>query len=484
MADEEEMSTKAKLSKLHCPFTWEILDSLVKHSLIHQKQDDENDDNEIDDERSYSLEQLLISLFKCYKALLSADNDEVTKRIEKAEEILKQIQQKIEFNQVIRTIEHVFYATKCFILYDADDIDGLEEILQNVIDPKDFNDIELGALYGCQSVVWSCLNDFGMHKAVDMAKKAVERDQNCALWHFILAKNLRRQRRTINVAFNVSDSEKTHFEIAFAISKNDRFGVYYLQMRIESFDKYNRDRVYMMRRNANEREVINIAKRILKTKPTNNKVLLRLALMFLRASSDERLFAKECLDAVYKITPNNSTCLHYTAILYEQSGDYKEALKYFKKAAECNNLVAELAYIQYGWEVGELEPLPHLLRMLKKYDQVVKERQIAILLAIAVTYYSLHNDILNAAEYFLKAFNVDSSSNKFKTFYRFLDFDTSSIVDFLNHYFCYILKRENSRSHKKMFEEIRKYLDVQEVMEELYASVDLKKKHSNLNTKN
>ncbi|KYN11918.1 hypothetical protein ALC57_15882 [Trachymyrmex cornetzi] len=416
MADEEEMSTKAKLSKLHCPFTWEILDSLVKHSLIHQKQDDENDDNEIDDERSYSLEQLLISLFKCYKALLSADNDEVTKRIEKAEEILKQIQQKIEFNQVIRTIEHVFYATKCFILYDADDIDGLEEILQNVIDPKDFNDIELGALYGCQSVVWSCLNDFGMHKAVDMAKKAVERDQNCALWHFILAKNLRRQRRTINVAFNVSDSEKTHFEIAFAISKNDRFGVYYLQMRIESFDKYNRDRVYMMRRNANEREVINIAKRILKTKPTNNKVLLRLALMFLRASSDERLFAKECLDAVYKITPNNSTCLHYTAILYEQSGDYKEALKYFKKAAECNNLVAELAYIQYGWEVGELEPLPHLLRMLKKYDQVVKERQIAILLAIAVTYYSLHNDILNAAEYFLKAFNVDSSSNKFKVF--------------------------------------------------------------------
>ncbi|KYN44116.1 hypothetical protein ALC56_01432 [Trachymyrmex septentrionalis] len=415
MADEEEMSTKAKLSKLHCPFTWEILDSVIKHSLIYQKQDDENDD-EIDDEKSYPLEHLLISLFKCYKALLSTDNDEVTKRIEKAGEILNQIQQKIEFNQIIRAIEHVFYATKCFILYDADDIDGLEEILQNVIDPKDFNNIELGALYGCQSVIWSCLNDFGMHKAVDIAKKAVEKDQTCALWHFILAKNLRRQRRTINVASNASDLEKAHFEIAFACSKNDRFGVYYLQMRIESFSKYNRDRVYMMKKNANEKEVINIAKQILKTKPTNNKVLLRLALIFLRASEDERLFAKECLDAVYKTTPNNSTALHYTAILYEQSGDYKEALKYFKKAAECNNFVAELAYIQYGWEVGELEPLPHLLQMLKKYGQVVKERQIAILLAIAVTYFSLHKDILNAAKYFLKALDVDSSSNKFKVF--------------------------------------------------------------------
>ncbi|KYM83660.1 hypothetical protein ALC53_05869 [Atta colombica] len=400
MPDKEEISTKAKLSKLHCPFTWEILDSVIKHSLVHQKQDDENDEDEIDDEKSYPLEQLLISLFKCYKALLSANNNEVTKRIEKAGEILKQIQQKIEFNQIIRTIEHVFYATKCFILYNADDIDGLEEILQNVIDPKDFNDIELGALYGCQSVIWSCLNDFGMHKAVDIAKKAVERDQNCALWHFILAKNLRRQRRTINVASNVSDLEKAHFEIAFAMSKNDRFGVYYLQMRIESFNKYNRDKIYMMKKNANEKEVINIAKQILKTKPTNNKVLLRLALIFLRASSDERLFAKECLDAVHKISPNNSTSLHYTAILYEQSGDYK----------------VKLAYIQYGWEVGELEPLPHLLRMLKKYEQIVKERQIAILLAIAVTYFSLHNDILNAAEYFLKALDVDSSSNKFKVF--------------------------------------------------------------------
>ncbi|XP_011056128.1 PREDICTED: uncharacterized protein LOC105147074 isoform X2 [Acromyrmex echinatior] len=476
MADEEEMSTKAKLSKLHCPFTWEILDSVIKHSLIHQTQDGENDDDEIDDEKSYPLEQLLISLFKCYKALLSADNDEVTKRIEKAEEILKQIQQKIDFNQIIRSIEHVFYATKCFILYDVDDIDGLEEILKNIIDPKEFNDTELGALYGCQSVIWSCLNDFGMYKAVDIAKKAMERDQNCALWHFILAKNLRRQRRTTNIASNVSDLEKTHFEIAFAMSKNDRFGVYYLQMRIESFNKYNRDRVYMMKKNANEKEVINIAKKILKTKPTNNKVLLRLALIFLRASSDERLFAKECLDAVYKISPNNSTSLHYTAILYEQSGDYKEALKYFKKAAECNNFVAELAYIQYGWEVGELEPLPHLLRMLKKYEQIVKERQIAILLAIAVTYFSLHNDILNAAEYFLKALDVDSSSNKFKIFYRFLDFDTPSISYFLNHYFCYYLERKNSKSHKKMFEEIRKHLDVQEVMEELYASVDIKEK--------
>jgi len=241
---------------------------------------------------------------------------------------------------MIRAIEHVFYATKCFFLYDADNMDELEEILQNIIDPEDFNDIESGALYGCQSVVWSCLNDFGMDKAVDTAKKAVEKNQDCALWHFILAKNLRRQRRLINVSSNVSNMEKEHFEIAYAMSKNDVFGIYYLQMRIESFRTFNKERNYMMKKNANEREVMYIAKQILKTKP-NYKVLLRLALMFLRASSDERLSAKECLDAIYKIAPNSSTYLHYTAMLYEQSGDYKVSI-----STGLHNIIISLYYLK------------------------------------------------------------------------------------------------------------------------------------------
>lgn len=231
-----------------------------------------------------------------------------------------------EFHQSIRAIEHVFYATKCFFLYDTNDMDGVEEILSNIIDTEDFSDIESGALYGCESVIWSCLKDFGMNKAVDTARKAVEKNQDCALWHFTLAKNLRRQRRLISVSSCVSDTEREHFEIAYAMSKNHIFGIYFLQMRIESFYKYSRERDYVMKKNANEKEVIHIAKQILKTKPNNYSLLLHLALMFLRANSDERLSAKECLDTVNNIVPNNPTYLHYTAMLYEQSGDYKVSI--------------------------------------------------------------------------------------------------------------------------------------------------------------
>lgn len=233
-------------------------------------------------------------------------------------------------HRTIRAIEYVFYATKCYFLYDVEELDELEEILKNIVDIEDFSNEELGALYGCQSVVWSFLNDFGMNNAVDMAKKAVEKNQDCALWHFVLAKNLRRQRRSVYIRSDVTVDEKSHFELAYAMSDNNNvFGMYYLQMRLETFYKFSKDRNYLMRKAANEKEVLQIAKKILKTKPDNYKVLLRLALIFLRSSVDERMAAKDCLDAVRQMVPNNSTCMHYTAILYQQSGDYRVSVKLF-----------------------------------------------------------------------------------------------------------------------------------------------------------
>lgn len=212
-------------------------------------------------------------------------------------------------------------------MYDSEEYDQLEEILKNIININDFSNEELGALYGCESVIWSCLNDFGMNKAIDTAKKAIEKNQDCALWHFILAKNLRRQRRSINISSEVSDEERKHFEIANAISKNDVFGIYYLQMRMESFYKFVRDRNYAIKRAINEKQVLELAKKMVKSKPTNCKVLLKLALMFLRiTASDEILLAKECLDFVKEIAPNNSTYLHYTGMLYEKCGDYRVSI--------------------------------------------------------------------------------------------------------------------------------------------------------------
>lgn len=91
--EQEEMSTKIKLSKLHCPFTWEIQSSVIKHSVMYINNNvDREADHITDDEASCSLELLMKFLFKCYKAVLSADN-KAKEIIAEAENILMQIQQ-------------------------------------------------------------------------------------------------------------------------------------------------------------------------------------------------------------------------------------------------------------------------------------------------------------------------------------------------------------------------------------------------------
>lgn len=206
-----------------------------------------------------------------------------------------------------------------------EDMNELKEILENIIDTEDFSNAEKGALYGCESIVWSCLNDFGMDKAVETAEKAVKMNEDCSVWHFILAKNVRRKRRLIELSSQISDMEQKHFELAYAMSSdNPIFGVYFLQMRIEKFYEYIKDRDYAREKYNNEKEVLQIARQILKEKPTSYKVLLKLALMFLRVNnSDETLLAKECLDAVEKMAPNSSTYLHYSGMLYENCGEFR-----------------------------------------------------------------------------------------------------------------------------------------------------------------
>lgn len=88
--EPEGMSTKEKLSKLQCPFTWDILDSVTRHSLTHFNN---NKDDEMDDEEACTLEMLIKAVLKCYKATLSTDND-VAQNILKAEDFLLQLQQE------------------------------------------------------------------------------------------------------------------------------------------------------------------------------------------------------------------------------------------------------------------------------------------------------------------------------------------------------------------------------------------------------
>lgn len=87
----EKATIKVKLSKLHCPFTWEMLDSVIKYNTCNKNSGNDT----LDDEASCNLELLMVYLLKCYKSILSADND-VTTTIKIAEELLMELQQEYD----------------------------------------------------------------------------------------------------------------------------------------------------------------------------------------------------------------------------------------------------------------------------------------------------------------------------------------------------------------------------------------------------
>lgn len=89
-----EETLKEKLSKLHCPFTWEILESVIKHTTIRNNSNVK--DEEAGDDELYTLELLVKILLKCYKAVISTDDESTWALLTKAEGLLMQIQQEYD----------------------------------------------------------------------------------------------------------------------------------------------------------------------------------------------------------------------------------------------------------------------------------------------------------------------------------------------------------------------------------------------------
>lgn len=104
-SNEEEISTKQKLSKLNCPFTWELLvDSTIRYKTICIE-----DNQKVNDNVSCPLELLINSLFQCYIAVIGADNDTARRIINETEEILMEIQQEYDIRNIyIDIFENLF----------------------------------------------------------------------------------------------------------------------------------------------------------------------------------------------------------------------------------------------------------------------------------------------------------------------------------------------------------------------------------------
>lgn len=162
-----------------------------------------------------------------------------------------------------------------------------------------------GTLNGCKSIAWSHFYEAGMEPAIRYASLASRQTDRCPTWHFMLGKNLRRQRRADKILRPIQQEVKA-FTRAYELSRNPHYGIYLGQMYRENRQLEVSRKVYLQ---------------LYEDRPSCSNIQMRLALGFVRQRDFHR--AKQCLDYAEKICPESSMFLHYKGIYHQKTKNYE-----------------------------------------------------------------------------------------------------------------------------------------------------------------
>ncbi|XP_051161187.1 uncharacterized protein LOC127281509 isoform X2 [Leptopilina boulardi] len=401
-----EGNRETRLRKLQCPFTWK---NISENDLNSVKQDLHHD------EAFVPLMSLTRYLIISYAQFLKQDYKLADEKIEEANKLISQFS-----NSEKEVVEHILEATKAHYLMIKENTDEVDEILKKInnIDDEKY----LSTLNVFKAALWTHCNDFinTTEIAIEFAKLSLKYNPEYAISHYFLAKNLRTLRRLKSCHTSPDDEEMLHFETAYKLDKNPQYGLFlgqaYKEKRIEYQKKMMKDEEIMMKKKAK-----NILTEIHKMNIKCPSINLRLALYF------EQNFllneAKECLDYVESVTPDDSMFLHYKGLYFMKMKNYEEAAEYLKKTYDLNNYGADIGYAQCMRILRKrFDFVEYFLKMIEKYENIEKCKQKEMHLHVAFTYFNIKRDIREAIKYFLQAFEIETFEfNMEKYFYPLED---------------------------------------------------------------
>ncbi|XP_015591675.2 uncharacterized protein LOC107266069 [Cephus cinctus] len=288
-----------QLHRLSCPFTWKMKNvvSTPESLLLDVSQSEFKWNTETDEELgSFILMKLMYSVMLAFENGEKGGLEEAMQKIKESEEIFIKLQ-SMPNGISIKAVDHIIKSTKCFILKEMKRFSDVTNILKS-IDSCDKEKLEIGTLYGCQSIAWSFYFAAERDKAIQNASKAIELNSRNGLWHFSLGKFLKRKRRYYEIGTKIRIQEQTAFKNAFdLLPTNPYVGIYCAQMYRESYDLKNAERAYT---------------KVFAMKPDICFIYLKLAFGFIRTKNCEK--ASECLKYVASRTPKDEIYLHYKGI--------------------------------------------------------------------------------------------------------------------------------------------------------------------------
>lgn len=433
-------------SELSCPFTWDI-EKCLKNMKILECRDPTIYD--LPDIPFLSFITHLVCSIECL--LVKKNLNEATKMLATCEMLLKNI--RADYDDIIRSLEHIFYATKYYILLriEGPDANTVKYIRNKIVPVSNLNNFEHGPLFGLKGYTLALYMKYDINGAIECAKRAIQCNPRYAVWYFVLAYALRKERRTNTYYQSASDLEYNNFKSAYELSKCTYYRIYYVQSLYERWSFSHGMDWY-----TNREQILNLLKiyrDILSSGQQNLIVMLKIVLGLLRISRQAYRFqdydaakphiilAHQILDKVDIIYPENSTAYHYRGCLWQLVRLDEKASECYRRAADLGNTIAIFSYaliLMYTIHKDRGMMIEHLLGYLESVEGTLHEQK--MLLYIGIGYFATY-DIKTAVEYILKAIQLDPENKNLINNFQMSWFRQKSIYDFVANTLLPLLKK-------------------------------------------
>ncbi|XP_008203168.1 uncharacterized protein LOC103315534 isoform X2 [Nasonia vitripennis] len=379
---------------LECPFTWGIDEDLAREF-------DESQEIVVEVEEQPVL-ALVNSLSITYFLAVQKSHRDALNKLHESQEIFKQLDKRTLENDATshEVLEHITQATAYHVHTLLDMTSEAKKAMSELKDSKALRSKpELGSIYGCRSIAWSCFHEAGCQRVVPLAEAAVSSSPTCSLWHHILGKSLRHVRRNVDGLHKPSPREKSCLLRSYELSPIPFYGIHVAQMYRESEEREKCRKIYSD---------------IYESRPTSVGINLRLGKAF--TTFNDFVKAEECLNRAGEKNQQNPMYLHYKGCLYRKEKKLKEAAVYLKEAGKNGNHRADFDYAEVMMRLsrGSFDYLGHLQRMFEKCENVNFKQ--TILLHISMQSYYKKTDLDSALKNLLKAIELNPDSKQLMNF--------------------------------------------------------------------
>ncbi|KAL7291323.1 hypothetical protein TKK_0014925 [Trichogramma kaykai] len=400
--------------KIESPFTWEL--DIKQVSSFHEEEAVLADYEECP--VTHFLEMNTFAYIRSMKGNIDAAEELIREINDVWNDIYERVSEQKDCS--VNVLMHIKDTTAYCIYLIAGKKDQSEEMEIKIKNANDFkSDIEKGTIVGSQAIALSLFKEKSIDISLKLAKQAISYVPNCALWHYVTAKCLRRKRRYQEHCLIVSEEEENEFLKCYELSQTDQYSLCVARMYKESKKWQKCSEIY------NE---------IYSKEPTNMKVRLILALYFM--NKKDFFKAKNCLNYVEKIMPpekTSKTYYHYLGKYYEKTKDFAKAKEnYLKAIGHTGNFPADMDHFNLirCSSKNNYDGIKYLQNMLKRYEDN-KSRSLNILVHLGIIYLIDNKNLKLAADYFLKAIKInpcDPQLTDYRLFYHKRNYNIFQLI--------------------------------------------------------